>query len=168
MKKHLPTALSGVIATTAVIGGDLSLTIEIPRLDVAEYHRPYVAAWIERPDRTVAANLAVWYDTEMRNDEGETWLKDLRQWWRRTGRSLDMPVDGVSGPTRPPGKHALTFSTSDEALKALADGEYNVVVEAAREVGGREMLRIPFTLGKTSSTAISGETELGQIEFSIN
>ena len=74
------------LLTSPAIAETLDIEIGIPRLDVAEYHRPYVAAWIARPDNSVAANLAVWYQQERRGEnEGETWLKDLRQWWRRTG-----------------------------------------------------------------------------------
>lgn len=45
--------------------------MEIPRLDVAEYHRPYVALWLEKPDQSHVANLAVWYDLKMKDKEGE-------------------------------------------------------------------------------------------------
>jgi hypothetical protein len=38
-------ALSGLLATPA-LAADLELSLEIPRLTVAEYHRPYVAVWI--------------------------------------------------------------------------------------------------------------------------
>ena len=55
---------------------ELELNVEIPTLPVAEYHRPYVAIWIEGADQTIAANLAVWYQT--RGDHTK-WLPDLRQ-----------------------------------------------------------------------------------------
>src|SRR5690606_19287366 len=101
-----PIALSALFAGPAVAAG-LGVNIEIPRLNVSEYHRPYVAAWIEKPDNTVATTLAVWYDirTKTNNPEGEgtKWLKDLRQWWRRTGRELSVPIDGVTGATKPAG-----------------------------------------------------------------
>ena len=52
------------------LAAELTVTVAVPRLEVAEYHRPYVAVWIERPDHSVAANLVVWYDVGMKNDEG--------------------------------------------------------------------------------------------------
>ena len=158
--------LAPALASTA-IAGEMQLSIEVPQLDSAEYHRPYVAAWIENPDRSVATDLTVWYDAE--NKDGTTWLKDLRQWWRKSGRSAELPIDGVSGPTRPVGKHELDLSNKVGALKPLAEGEYTLVVEAAREVGGREMIRIPFKWdGKTAvDTRASGKTELGAVKFSI-
>lgn len=157
-----------LLLAPAVVGAaDLEVTIEIPRLEVAAYHRPYVAAWIEGPDRKVAANLEVWYDTGMANEEGETWLKDLRQWWRKAGRSLELPADGLSSPTRPPGTHKI--QARDLELPPLAEGEYKLVVEASREVGGRELLRIPFAWNGAEAVTgkAAGERELGAIELSL-
>lgn len=156
---------------SAVVGGpawasDIELDVELPRISTAEYHRPYVAVWIARPDETVAANLAVWYAQEAGPEgEGETWLKDLRQWWRRIGRSLEMPVDGVSGPTRAPGEHALRFEADAGPLAELPDGAYALYVEAAREVGGREVVRLPFdwSADAAEEITVSGETELGAV-----
>src|SRR5690606_20326045 len=48
-------------AAAAVQGAELKLSVEIPRLAVAEYHRLYVAAWIERGGRSVVAQLAMGY-----------------------------------------------------------------------------------------------------------
>jgi hypothetical protein len=148
---------------------DLDISLDIPRLNVAEYHRPYVAVWLERPDHSVAANLAVWYDVDMKGGEGGKWLKDMRQWWRRSGRTLKMPVDGVSGATRPAGQHQLSFKGSRAPLADLAPGDYTLVVEAAREVGGREVVTIPFTwpAAKPQQLQAAGKDELGLIRLSL-
>ncbi|WP_142847769.1 DUF2271 domain-containing protein [Telmatospirillum sp. J64-1] len=168
MRKGIFFALSGVFATPAM-AADLTVTVEIPRLDVAEYHRPYVAIWVENPDQSLAANLAVWHDIKMRNNEGTKWLKDLRQWWRRSGRDLEMPIDGLSGATRPVGEHEIGFTTDAAPLDKLPAGEYRLVVEASREVGGREMLRIPFQWppAAASSQEIRGEHELGRVSLTL-
>lgn len=149
----------------------LSLEVEIPRLKVAEYHRPYVAIWIEREDASVAANLAVWYQLDKPGSKGESgtkWLPDLRQWWRRSGRSLEVPVDGVTGATRPVGTHQLDLDGNSVQLKDLAPGTYRVVVEAAREVGGRELLKLPLVWPPEQSqeTSVQGKSELGLIRLS--
>jgi hypothetical protein len=124
---------------------------------------------VERPDQQAVANLSVWYDAAMRNREGEKWLKDMRQWWRRTGRTLQMPIDGVTGATRAPGRHTLRFDAANGALSALAAGQYNLVVEAAREVGGRELLRVPFQWPPAGpqNGAAQGEHELGSITVQL-
>jgi hypothetical protein len=156
-------------APAAVQASEISLTIEIPRMEVAEYHRPYIAAWVETADKSVAANLAVWYDTEQPNAKGETWLKDMRTWWRKSGRSLKMPVDGVSGPTRPVGTHTISIPAKTVTLPALASGEYALMVEASREVGGRETVRVPFKWdGKTAVEADGkGTSELGKVKIAV-
>ncbi|MEH6565961.1 MAG: DUF2271 domain-containing protein [Halopseudomonas sp.] len=168
MSKRLLLPLCALLSTP-VLAAELQLEVEIPRLQVAEYHRPYVAIWLEQPDQTHVADLAVWYDVKLKDKEGEKWLKDMRQWWRRSGRSLEMPVDGVSGATRTAGQHSLTFTDAQAPLKQLPAGEYRLVVEAAREVGGRELLRVPFTWPPREATSHSarGSSELGQISLNM-
>src|ERR1700755_1721304 len=104
MRRILPLTLCLACAMPA-FAADMNLTVEIPTLKVAEYHRPYVAVWIEREEHSVAANLAVWYAVKKAEGAGTKWLKDMRQWWRRSGREQTMPIDGVSGATRPAGQH---------------------------------------------------------------
>lgn len=166
----LTVVATGVLAPAAM-AAELSVTVEIPRLNVAEYHRPYVAIWLERKGQANAAatNLAVWYDVKLKDGEGTKWLKDMRQWWRRTGRELQMPVDGITGATRAPGVHALSFPAEAAQLGALAPGDYELVVEAAREVGGRELLRLPLQWPPKAASASSaqGEHELGKIQLAV-
>ena len=66
---HCSVALSAVVGLPA-IAADMSVTVNVPQLQVAEYHKPYVAVWLEKADGSVAANLSVWYDAKMRNAEG--------------------------------------------------------------------------------------------------
>ncbi|MGQ0799457.1 MAG: DUF2271 domain-containing protein [Pseudomarimonas sp.] len=192
----------------------IRVSVAIPPIDVAEYHRPYVAIWIEREDSSVAANLAVWYQQERgkprppkpssdksgaekphvekrdagkpndaegkasaggnpdggEGESGSKWLPDLRQWWRRSGRSASLPMDGVTGATRPVGSHELSFDATEAPLDSLAAGSYRLVVEAAREVGGRELLKIPFQWPPATPTNLSaeGKSELGRIALDLN
>lgn len=168
----LPVALPGLltgIAAGSAAAADMNVKVEIPRLNVAEYHRPYVAIWVERPDQSVAANLAVWYDIKLKDNEGTKWLKDMRQWWRKSGREQQMPLDGVSGATRPVGEHGLSFSDSKAPLGKLPAGKYQLVVEAAREVGGRELVKVPFEWPPKSAQIqkVKGEHELGTITLDL-
>ncbi|MFJ3045795.1 DUF2271 domain-containing protein [Herbaspirillum chlorophenolicum] len=166
----LALAMAALFASAAPAGAaDMNLKIEIPTLNVAEYHRPYLAAWIERADQSVAANLAVWYDLKKKDKEGEKWLKDIRQWWRRSGRELQMPVDGVSGATRPAGEQKLNFGSGKGPLASLAPGDYVLMVEAAREVGGRELVKLPFQWPpKSAETAkAQGSSELGAVSLEL-
>jgi len=169
MRMRYTVAMTAVMGVPSVFAADLAVKVEIPRLTVAEYHRPYTALWIEKADQSFVANLSVWYDLKMKNNEGTKWLKDMRQWWRKSGRDLQMPVDGLSGATRAPGEHTLTFAAGKSPLDKLPAGEYAVVVEAAREVGGRELVRVPFTWPPTAaqSNQAKGEHELGAVSVAV-
>ncbi|MGE0803034.1 MAG: DUF2271 domain-containing protein [Lautropia sp.] len=167
--KYTLAAGALIAAPVAATAADLNLIVEIPRLAVAEYHRPYVAIWVEGADQKVAGNLAVWYDIKLKNNEGTKWLKDMRQWWRKTGRELQMPADGLSSPTRAPGEQQIAFSSAKSPLDKLPAGEYQLVVEAAREVGGRELVRIPFQWPPKSpqSANVKGAHELGRVALEL-
>lgn len=168
MRALLTAVLSGALASPA-LAAEMKVKVEVPRLTVAEYHRPYVAIWVERPDQSVAANLAVWYDVKLKENEGTKWLKDLRQWWRRVGRSAEVPIDGVTGATRAAGEHQLAFVQDKAPLGSLAPGQYELVVEAAREVGGRELLRVPFQWPPKApeNHKAQGKDELGAIAVDL-
>jgi hypothetical protein len=170
MRFLVSAALSGVVAGAAsqATAAELKLSVEIPRQAVAEYHRPYVAMYIEGADGSIA-NLAVWYEADNQKHEGEKWLKDMRQWWRKSGRDLTMPADGLTSPTRAPGTHVLTFDSEKTPVTGLKSGDYTLVVEAAREAGGRELLRLPFQwpIKAPVKASVQGKAELGTVSLSI-
>ena len=159
------TIALGTLLIAPAHAAEISINVEIPRINAAEYHRPYVAVWVEGEGQKSVADLAVWYQqTDGKEGHGTKWLPDLRQWWRKSGRTLKVPVDGVTGPTRPVGKHAIRFDHKHPSLAKLPAGSYTLVVEAAREVGGRELLKIPFDWkGKPSNGSAQGKTELGKV-----
>ena len=103
----------------------------------------------------------------MKANEGTKWLRDVRQWWRVSGRSLTFPANGITGATRAPGAHKVVFSRAQ--LGAGAPGQYTLVIEAAREVGGRELLRIPFSWPTKAGAGgrAAGKTELGAVSVSF-
>lgn len=139
-----------------------SISIDLPRLSVAEYHRPYVAIWIEGAG-IQPRTLAVWYDADHRGDPGTKWLSDLRGWWRVAGRNIGTPPSGISGATRAPGHHTIPLPAD------LKPGAYTLKVEAARETGGRELVSIPFTLprtgGKGAGNGANGEIGAVAVTF---
>lgn len=166
--------IGGTIGLGAMLGapafaaspGTMDVTINIPRLKVAEYHKPYVAIWVEKAGAK-AKTVAVWYDYDMKANEGTKWLRDVRQWWRAAGRSMTFPANGITGATRAPGAHKVSFSRAQ--LGAAAPGQYMLVIEAAREVGGRELLRIPFTWPAKAGVGgrAAGKTELGAVSVAF-
>lgn len=150
--------LAGAAVAAPAAAGTVSVTI--PRLPVAEYHRPYVAVWIEPAGGGAARTLAVWYDVKKGGAEpGTKWLADLRAWWRKGGRSLRLPADGVSGATRAPGTHRIALPAD------LRPGAYVLNVEAARETGGRELVQVPFNASAATGRS-TGSHELGAVILS--
>jgi hypothetical protein len=81
-----------------------------------------------------------------------------------------VPVDGLTGATRPVGQHLLKFDARQAPLASLKPGQYTLVVEAVREVGGREALRLPFEwpIKKAGREEAKGTKELGVVALTLN
>ena len=149
--------LAGGIAAPAVAG---TVTVTIPRQPVAEYHKPYVAIWLEPVGGGAARTIALWYETKKTGkDAGTKYLADLRAWWRKGGRSMTVPADGISGATRAPGQYTIALPAN------IKPGQYVLNVEAARETGGRELVTLPLNVPNPNARG-SGKSELGAITLS--
>lgn len=172
MKKMLTPVMAVLVAglfAGRAQSADMAVTLTIPKLDTAEYHRPYVAIWLQDVARKDIRDIAVWHERDKAGGEGKKWLKDLRQWWRLSGRAQDEPADGVSGATRATGTHTVRVPADSAALADLAPGNYQVVVEAAREKGGHELVRLPLVWPPAEPETVQGKGthELGDIAVSL-
>ncbi|MES2987324.1 MAG: DUF2271 domain-containing protein [Pseudomonadota bacterium] len=164
-------ALGGVVLLPAAASAQtLDVSLTIPKINAAEYHRPYVAIWLEKegvPTRTIA----VWYDFDLKGDEGAgtKWLRDIRQWWKASGRGITFPADGITGATRAPGAHKLAFTGGRGSMPKLLPGAFVLKIEAAREAGGRELVTIPFNWDgkKAVSASAKGAGELGAVSLTL-
>ncbi|TGV18926.1 DUF2271 domain-containing protein [Pseudoalteromonas sp. MEBiC 03607] len=132
---------------------DANLTVEftLPELDISPYHRPYVALWLETPERKHVTTIALWV-------EKAEWFKDLRQWWRKAGRSNDN-FDGVTGATKRPGTYTIEWQGKDLKGNPVKPGSYLLNVEVVREEGGRDYTRVEIDLTKDGKVTIKGEKE---------
>jgi len=169
-----------VIGTSAGVASaaEMNISVELPKLQVAEYPRPYVAMWIEREDQSFVANLSVWYQQKRgggaggqgAGESGTKWLNELRTWWRKSGREQTFPIDGVTGPTKPAGIQQVKLTGDKAPLASLAAGKYRLVVEAAREAGGREVVRVPFEWPGKSAQSVTGKgtSELGTVALNVS
>ena len=86
MKKSLILFLL-MLVSAAFAEKQFVVELEIPTFSVTEYHAPYIATWIETSDRKTVVATSLWYDEQTK------WLKDIRQWWRKTGRNQKSRVD---------------------------------------------------------------------------
>jgi hypothetical protein len=156
------TGAAALGVVTPAAAETIDLTVTIPRLTVAEYHKPYVAVWLVKQGQA-PKTLSVLYDQGKRNNGGTKWLRDVRTWWREAGRSTRLPADGVSGATKAPGPQRLSLNAG-----ALAPGGYTLMIEAARESGGREVVRVPFNWnGSSASGRAAGQFELGAVALTV-
>lgn len=166
MRSSLPLVAAGAAAaaTTAAapaLAAGAAITIEIPRIEAQPYRKPYVAVWLEDATGKQVRVLSVFHDQAR---IGARWLPDLRTWWRLGGRGMDLPADGISRPTRAPGRQTVTVG----GLQGLAPGRYAIVVEATREKGGRELVKVPLDWrGRRVAGSARGTSELGAVAATL-
>jgi thiamine biosynthesis lipoprotein len=138
---------------------DLTISLELARIENPRYRRPFVAVWVEDKDRFPVRTLALWFDKTR-------WLPELKTWYR-DDRVRSM-VEGsditttVSSATRPPGKYTLRWDGKDQSGKPVKAGKYTICIESAREHGTYQDIRqeIDFD-GKTpSQLTMTGNTEI--------
>lgn len=153
----LTVLATGLAAPALAANG--TIVVEMPKVDATPYRKPYIAAWLEDSSGKAVKVITVFHDQAR---IGARWLPELRSWWRAAGRAMTMPADGISRPTQAPGRQ--TFS-----VNGLAPGRYQLVVEAAREKGGREVVKVPFEVRQRAGATASGRgnSEVGRVSISV-
>lgn len=155
-------SLAALFTVRAAQAGQSEISVQLPVIETSQYHRPYVAVWVENEQQQPVRLIALWV-------QKPDWLKDLRRFWRKIGRSDSALVDAVSGATRKAGSYTLLWDGKDNNGQALAPGQYTLLVEAAREQGGRSLAKSDFTLpGSHSRLDITADGELGNISMQIH
>lgn len=175
MTLHTKASVFKAVCTTILLGASLqaqAVTMDIsltqPTIKASPYHKPYVAVWLETPERQGVTTIMLWYQTHdegQKSDKGKKWLKDLRQWWRKLGRDDSKAglVDGYSGATRLPKTYQLTWDGKDATGKPVPLGEYWINVEAAREDGGRSFVRETINLSQAGKVTLKADQEIGPV-----
>lgn len=142
-------------------GYELTVNVELPQTQGFGARRPYVAIWIEDKDRFPVRTLAVLI-------EKARWLNELRGWYRddrlRAMSEGTEILNSVTSATRSPGKYTFKWDGKDNAGKLVKQGKYTVLVEAAREHGGYNIVRreIDFN-GEPSQAQLPAGGELGAV-----
>lgn len=138
--------------------GEVAVRFEIAKPESGGrggYRRPYVAVWVEDVDDRPVRTLCLWV-------ERERWIPDLRRWGRLYDGRYDEAAP-VTRATRAPGRYDLIWDGRDDRGNALPRGAYTIVVEAVREHGGYEILKLEVQVdGRTfekTATGSGGELE---------
>lgn len=146
--------------TLPLAAADLQIELQLPKITEGQYHRPYVAVWVEDSAEKPVRLIEIWR-------EKPDWIKDLRRFWRKTGRADQPLVDARTGATKGPGQYKLSWDGKDNSGNAVPAGEYQLVVEAAREHGGRNMVKQKFSWdGKAINLSIPAGSEIGEVRLS--
>ena len=148
---------------------ELLINFEINNPGQGGYRRPYVAVWIEDKEGSPVRTLELWFQ---QGGRGMRWLRDLRAWVR--GESMRKLVDGgdlaatSSSPTRQPGKYSVAWDGKDDKKKPVAQGEYFICVEAAREHGTYQLIRKSFPLAnKPLKADLGGNIEIKSADIEL-
>lgn len=148
---------AALLAVSPLQATEAEITLHIPEIETAQYYRPYVAVWVENAEQQSVKLIALWR-------KEPDWLKDIRRFWRKIGRSEPALVDAMTGATRTPGKHRLTWDGKDDQGQPLPAGSYTLYVEASREQGGRSLQKIDFQLnGAPAQLTAAAAEELGEL-----
>lgn len=157
----LSLVTAALLVCSPLQAAESEITLQIPEIATAQYYRPYVAVWIENAEQQPVKLIALWR-------KEPDWLKDIRRFWRKIGRSEPVLVDAMTGATRTPGKYRLSWDGKDDQGDALPEGKYTLYVEASREQGGRSLQKIDFELnGQPQQLSAAASEELGELQFVI-
>ena len=119
---------------------------------------PYVAVWIEDAAGELVQTVSLWYKA----DESK-YLKDLKRWNSKNNRDAM-----TTGATRIPGSFSVAWDGTDLDGALVADGEYVVCIEAAREDGPYQIICETVAIsGSLAPTALtpSGELTAASVEL---
>lgn len=134
----------------------LQLQLELPA-HASQAKRPYVSAWLSHNGQWQAQLLLL--------GEQPRWYNELRSWWRQIGQQSQQNYDQLAGATRKPGLHQFVWNARLADGRPLPAGDYILHLEAAREGGGREQLKLPLYWPLTHPLVVQGQHELGQVRI---
>lgn len=130
----------------------IQLQLELPQQG-STAKRPYVSVWLSQHGQWQAQLVLL--------GEQPRWYAELRSWWRQAGSSHNF--DQLAGATRRSGLHQFHWDARLADGRPLPAGDYTLHLEAAREGGGREQLKLPLHWPLQQPLLLQGQRELGQI-----
>lgn len=141
---------------------ELAVDFEIATQRGERYHRPYVAVWVEDSAGNPVRTLSVWVNT---SGKGPRYIRELRRWVaaERDTESAGGPdlIATISSATRLPGRYEVTWDGRDDRGNAVAQGNYRVLIEAAREHGTYQLMQQQLSLGgKPVAADLGGNNEI--------
>ena len=107
---------------------------------------PYIVVWVETRTGELVQTISVWYSTREAK-----YLRELTNWYVSESNYLDGGgadnVASVSGATRNAGTYQVVWDGRDAAGAPVAQGDYVLLVESAREHGPHQVTSADISLG---------------------
>ena len=137
---------------------ELTVTLELARVQDMRSRRPYVAVWIEDKDKFPVRTIALWFDKVR-------WLPELRAWFHddrvRSMADGTYIAGSVASATRSPGKYTLKWDGKDDAGEPVKAGRYAVCIEVTREHGTYQVYHQEMDFnGTPKQVPLQGGTEV--------
>lgn len=137
---------------------ELTVSLELARIEGKRAKRPYVAVWIENSEKFPVRTLALWHAKPK-------WLPDLKSW--NHSDKLRQDAEGtnitrsVSSATRSPGKYTLQWDGKNDQGQFVKPGKYTVLIEVAREHGTHQVMRQEMEFaGQPQKAELPGNVEV--------
>ncbi|WP_424951489.1 DUF2271 domain-containing protein [Deinococcus sp.] len=163
------SSASAAAPTTKAAAGfdpkmELAVQFSIGAAASGFFQRPYVAVWLEDAAGNEVRTLSVWAKTDPR---GLRYLEHLTRWIGVTGSRQDTLLSTVSSPTRSPGSYTLVWDGKNDKGVPVAQGDYFLCVESAREHGPYALIREKIGVGGAAGThKIAGNGDIGDVNAS--
>lgn len=124
---------------------------------------PYIAVWVEDKQGNLVQTVSVWF---LQSQKGQRYLQHLRNWY--TVASEANAEVTTSGATRPAGTYSVVWDGKGADGKLVAQGEYVLFIESAREHGPYSISSTTLTLSdKGVQVALPDDSELSGISATV-
>lgn len=161
LAKEEQSSISFVQLKDKVWNPKMECSIDLEIADLGGYaRRPYVAIWIEDENNNPIRRIALWY-------RKPRWLVDLR-YWSSGSRNADFNISSITGATRGAGKYSLVWDGKNDAGQYVNQGNYTVVIEAAREHGSYQLMKQSMKFDDKAKTAsFTGNEEISTAKLNF-
>ena len=119
---------------------------------------PYIAVWVETAAGAFVDTVSLWYQS----GKGDRWLSDMRSWVSASGGT----DRSMSSATRTAGTYSVVWDGKDSAGRKVAQGDYVIFIECAREKGPYSVISQPMTIATAPTSATpAGKGEISNISM---
>ncbi len=134
----------------------------VPEIDISDYEYPYIVAWVTDTQNKPIKHLLMLGDSPR-------WIEENYVHWRRVGRKQPAVIDHVARPTKPPGVYDIEWDGVDDHGRPVEQGEYILHIEASREHGGHQYVKLPVNFSnKADVWSVDPGSELGEISIEFS